>query len=85
MTEAGTNVCAPVHDAVLIEAPLELIDEQIVQARALMAQASREVLNWFELGMYVQEFGFPERCCDEDRGKEFWEMVMEEVGRTQFS
>ena len=85
MTEAGTNVCAPVHDAVLIEAPLELIDEQIVQARALMAQASREVLNGFELGTDVQEFRFPERYCDEDRGKEFWEMVMEEVGRTQFS
>ena len=79
MTEAGTNVCAPVHDAVLIEAPLELIDEQIVQARALMAQASREVLNWFELGTDVEVFRFPERYCDEDRRREFWEMVIEEL------
>jgi len=79
MTEAGINVCAPVHDAVLIEAPLELFDEQIAQARALMAQASRGVLNGFELGTDVQEFRFPERYCDEDRGKEFWELVMEEL------
>ena len=79
MTEAGTNVCAPVHDAVLIEALLELFDEQIDQARALMAQASREVLNWFELGTDVEVFRFPERYCDEDRGREFWEMVMEEL------
>ena len=50
MTEAGIRVCAPVHDAVLIEAPLEILDEQITQARALMAQASRDVLNGFELG-----------------------------------
>ncbi len=71
MTEAGINVCAPVHDAVLIEAPLELLDEQIVQARAMMAQASREVLNWFELGTDVEEFRFPERYCDEDRGQSF--------------
>ena len=85
MTEAGINVCAPLHDAVLIEAPLELFDEQIVQARALMAQASREVLNWFELGTEVQEFRFPERYCDEDRWKEFWKMVMEEVDRNKFS
>ena len=85
MTEAGINVCAHVHDAVLIEVPLELLDEQIVQARAMMAQASREVLNWFELGMDVQEFRFPERYCDEDLGKEFWKMVMEEVGLTKFS
>ena len=56
MTEAGIRVCAPVHDAVLIEAPLEVLDEQIVQARALMAQASRDVLNGFELGTDVEEF-----------------------------
>ncbi len=85
MTEAGINVCAPVHDAVLIEAPLELLDEQIVQARAMMAQASREVLNWFELGTDVEEFRFPERYCDEDRGREFWDLVMAELNRTKFS
>ncbi|MEC8595058.1 MAG: DNA polymerase [SAR324 cluster bacterium] len=84
MTEAGISVCAPVHDAVLIEAPLEVLDEQIAQARALMAQASRDVLNGFELGTDVEEFRFPERYCDEDRGGEFWDLVMAELNRTKF-
>jgi DNA polymerase-1 len=28
-TEAGIRVCAPVHDAILIEAPLEELDRTI--------------------------------------------------------
>ena len=36
MTEAGIRVCAPVHDAVLIEAPLEELDERVAQAQELM-------------------------------------------------
>ena len=79
MTEAGIRVCAPVHDAVLIEAPLEILDEHITEARGLMARASRDVLNGFELGTDVEMYRFPERYCDEDRGREFWEMVMEEL------
>ena len=84
MTEAGIRVCAPVHDAVLIEAPLEILDKQITEARELMAKASRDVLNGFELGTDVEEFQFPERYCDEDRGREFWDLVMAELNRTKF-
>ena len=29
MMEAGIRVCAPVHDAVLIEAPLEELDDRV--------------------------------------------------------
>ena len=83
MTEAGIRVCAPVHDAVLIEAPLETLDDQIAQARELMARASRDVLEGFELSTDVEIFRYPERYCDEDRGKAFWEMVMEELDRLQ--
>ena len=83
MSEAGIRVCAPVHDAVLIEAPLETLDDQITQARELMARASRDVLEGFELTTDVEIFRYPERYCDEDRGKAFWEMVMEELDRLQ--
>ena len=83
MVEAGIRVCAPVHDAVLIEAPLETLDDQITQARELMARASRDVLEGFELTTDVEIFRYPERYCDEDRGKAFWEMVMEELDRLQ--
>jgi DNA polymerase-1 len=48
-TERGIEVCAPVHDAILICAPLNRLDADIAVARAAMAEASRIVLDGFEL------------------------------------
>src|SRR5262245_65693609 len=48
-TERGIEVCAPVHDAVLICAPLERIEADVASMRAAMAEASRVVLAGFEL------------------------------------
>ena len=83
MVEAGIRVCAPIHDAVLIEAPLDILGEQITLVRELMARASRDVLEGFELNTDVEIFRYPARYCDADRGKEFWEMVIEELDRLQ--
>ena len=41
----GIEVVAPVHDAVLIEGPLERIDATIEAMREIMRRASRIVLN----------------------------------------
>ena len=49
-TERGIEVCAPVHDAFLICAPLEHLDADIGRMQRAMAQASRAVLGGFELG-----------------------------------
>jgi len=46
-TERGVEVCAPVHDAVLICAPLDRLDADIAGMRAAMAEASRIVLKGF--------------------------------------
>ncbi len=78
LVEAGIRVCAPVHDAVLIEAPLKTLDDQIKQARKLMAKASRDVLQVFELTTDVEVYRYPERYCNGGRSRDFWEMVMEE-------
>jgi DNA polymerase I len=48
-TERGVQVCAPIHDAVLICSPLERLDEDIVKMRSAMVEASRIVLGGFEL------------------------------------
>ena len=40
-TERGIEVCAPVHDAVLICAPLDRLEADIAAMRAAMAEASR--------------------------------------------
>src|SRR6516165_4837643 len=43
-TERGIQVCAPVHDALLIEAPIDEIEMAVATTRELMAEASRIVL-----------------------------------------
>ncbi len=76
IAEAGIRVCAPVHDAVLIEAPLEELDERVAQAQELMREASRQVLGGFELTTDADVYRYPERYRDEERGGAFWDKVM---------
>lgn len=81
LTEAGIRVCAPVHDALLIEAPLEKLDVAIATTQSLMREASRIVLDGFELGSDVKAVRYPERYMDE-RGTTMWNTVMELIGLT---
>ena len=48
-TERGIQVVAPVHDAVMIYSPLDRVDQNIASMRAAMAEASRAVLDGFEI------------------------------------
>jgi DNA polymerase-1 len=48
-TEADIRVCAPIHDAVLITAPENEIDDASEAMAKHMRQASRIVLGGFEL------------------------------------
>ena len=73
-TERGIEVCAPVHDAVLICAPLDRLDVDIVGMRAAMAEASCIVLNGFELGTDASIVWYPERYSDK-RGAKMWAEV----------
>src|SRR5215210_1007625 len=43
-TERGIEVCAPVHDAVLINAPLDQLDADVARMQDAMREASRIVL-----------------------------------------
>jgi DNA polymerase I len=74
-TEQGIEICAPVHDAVLICAPLDRLDEEVTQMQELMAEASRIVLDGFELGTDAKIVRYPEHYTDE-RGVVMWERVM---------
>jgi DNA polymerase I len=53
-TEAGVEVCCPVHDAVLICAPLDRLDTDIAKTQECMREASRIVLSGFELRTEVK-------------------------------
>src|SRR3954471_2553738 len=48
-TERGIEVVAPIHDAVLVEGPADLMDEIVVQTQEAMAEASAVVLDGFRL------------------------------------
>ena len=75
-TEAGIQVCAPVHDALLIEGPAEDIEAVVELTQRCMAEASRIVLNGFELATDSEVYRFPTRYMDEKRGRVMWDRTM---------
>ncbi len=79
LVEAGVGLCAPIHDAVLIEATADAIDAEVERARAIMAEASRVVLGGFEIGTDVEIVRYPDRYMD-DAGKDFWDTVTRLAG-----
>jgi hypothetical protein len=82
-TEQGIEVCAPVHDAVLICAPLGRLDADVKRMQEAMREASRIVLDEFELGADAKIVRYPGRYMDE-RGIAMWDRVMKLIrGREQ--
>ncbi len=75
-TERGIKICAPVHDAVLIGAPIDELDHQVQAMRDAMAEASRVVLDGFELRTDAEPIRYPQRYQD-GRGVIMWKTVTE--------
>lgn len=74
-TEAGIKICAPIHDALLIEAPIDEIDLAVISTQKIMADASAIVLNGFSLRSDVKTIKYPDRYMDK-RGTEMWNKVL---------
>ena len=74
-TERGIEVCAPVHDAFLIGAPLDRIDADVAGMRAAMEEAARAVLDGFPIATDVKIVRYPDRFMDK-RGITMWDHVM---------
>jgi DNA polymerase-1 len=79
LVEAGISLCAPVHDAVVIEGPADTIDDVVAQARGIMAEASKIVLGGFEIGTDAETVKYPDRYIDE-AGEDFWNTVTRLAG-----
>jgi len=80
-TEAGLKICAPIHDALLLEAPTDRILEQIKCLEAIMRAASEAVLGDGKFcGVDIQVVNYPDRYQDE-RGAEMWALVMDLLER----
>lgn len=79
LVQHGIGLCAPVHDALLIEAPLEQLAQAVATTQALMAEASRIVLDGFELASDAKIVSYPDRYMD-DAGITMWNNVMAVIG-----
>ncbi len=77
-TERGIRVCAPVHDALLIEAHLDGLEDAVRSAQKAMSDASEVVLAGFKLRTDAELICHPKRYEDE-RGRKMWETVWEIV------
>jgi DNA polymerase family A len=74
-TERGILVCAPVHDAVLIEAPAANVEAASAAMRECMQSAARVVLDGFELRTEADFIHYPDRYVD-PRGRGMWERAV---------
>ena len=78
LTQAGIEVCCPVHDAVLIHMPTENKSQVIAHAKQLMAEASIDVVGHeCMIDEYVVDY--PNHYVDED-GAEFWQTLLDLAG-----
>ena len=74
-TEQNIEVCALIHDAALICAPLDRLADDIHCMQAAMAKASRIVPDGFELRTDAHVVRYPDRYHDQ-RGAVMWDQVM---------
>ncbi len=81
-TEDGIRVCTTLHDALLIEAPLEQLDDAVCRTQEHMARASRIVLDGFALRTEVKRVRAPDRWR-EARGAAVWRAVEQALGETR--
>jgi hypothetical protein len=73
-TERGIAVCAPIHDALLVEGPSDRIQDVVAATQAAMADASEDVLGRFRLRSDAKIIGSGERYMD-PRGEQMWKTV----------
>jgi hypothetical protein len=73
-TERGVEVCAPVHDALMVEGPARLIEDVVARTRQAMREASELVLPGFPLRTDAKIVLYPNRYLD-PRSERMWGVV----------
>jgi len=74
LIDEGIKVCTPVHDAVLIEAPIDQLDDTVIRAQEIMAKASSIILSGFELRSDADIYRHPNGYQDK-RGAPTWKLI----------
>ena len=75
LTRRGIPVCCPVHDAFLVEGPVDEIDDLVAETVASMEEASRLVLDGFTVNVDAKVIRWPKRYMDK-RGRATWNQVV---------
>ena len=74
--ERGLKLCAPIHDALLIEAQNDQIDADVTKLKECMSEASEGVLGNGKICQVDAEIvKYPDRYMDE-QGQEMWDKIM---------
>ncbi|MEO1997745.1 MAG: DNA polymerase [Planctomycetaceae bacterium] len=74
IVERGIKLLAPIHDAVLIEADADDIDDTVAATQDAMREAGAIVLDGFSLRTDVDVVAYPDRYSDA-RGAVMWQRV----------
>jgi hypothetical protein len=82
--ERGVRVVAPVHDAMLIEAPCKSIGDAVRETRRAMREAGEVVLDGFRLRTDAKVVRHPNRYRDK-RGKGFWGALLKVLAKVEAS
>ncbi len=81
-TEAGIEVCASIHDAFLICAPIDRVELEVERMKVCMVRASAIVLSGFELRADASIVRHPDRYMD-PRGVVMWDRVIGLIAKAQ--
>ena len=84
--EAGVDICCPVHDAVLILAPLDRLDADIKKMTEAMSEASAIVLGGFRIDVEVDQTvkaGSNNDHYTDPRGAEMWSRLMSVLAKVE--
>jgi hypothetical protein len=73
-TAKGIKVCAPVHDALLVEGPTDSIEDVVAETQRCMREAGEIVLGGFPLASDAKVIRSPDRYMD-PRGEAMWNIV----------
>jgi len=74
--ERGIKLCAPIHDALLIEAPNDQIDSEVVRLKECMSEASEAVLGEGKVCRVDADIvRHPDRYMDE-HGQQMWDQII---------
>ena len=82
-TERGVLVCGPIHDAIMVEASLDGIDEAVATVKKTVGDKGRAVLEGHTVPVDAEVVRWPDRYRPDEEHREMWERVLRLAGVTE--